>query len=70
MRVRRIINEIFKAKQFELMIMQQDNAIIFRHHMICDVCGIDLGTPRLYWAEEHLKKYPKHLSYTETKVRV
>ena len=37
-------------------------------HMVCDECGEDLGISKIYFAEEHLKKYPMHLSYTETKI--
>ena len=32
-------------------------------HVLCNVCGEDLGEDRTYYAEEHLKKYPNHLSY-------
>jgi hypothetical protein len=32
----------------------------FTYHMLCDVCGEDLGPQKMYWAEEHLKKYPTH----------
>jgi hypothetical protein len=38
------------------------------YHTICNVCGEDLGEERMYWAEEHLKKYPTHLSYKDKKV--
>jgi hypothetical protein len=37
--------------------------------MICDVCGEDLGAQKVYWAEEHLKKYPTHRKgFTEKKI--
>ena len=32
-------------------------------HVICNVCGEDLGEDRMYYAEEHLKKFPNHRSY-------
>ena len=38
------------------------------YHTICDICGEDLGEERMYWAEEHLKKYPTHLRYRDKKV--
>ena len=31
-------------------------------HVICNVCGEDLGKIGCY-AEEHLKKFPNHRSY-------
>lgn len=34
-------------------------------HVICNVCNEDPGIDRMYWGEEHLKKYPDHRSYRE-----
>jgi len=53
---------------WNLIGMQIDPQKIIITHMICDVCGEDLGRPKIYFADEHLKSYPTHLSYTETKV--
>jgi hypothetical protein len=29
-------------------------------HILCNICGEDLGPDRVNWGDEHLKKYPNH----------
>ncbi len=28
------------------------------YHILCNVCGEDLGPERVNWGDEHLRKYP------------
>jgi hypothetical protein len=48
--------------------MSTEEKQVKRYHIICKVCGEDIGEDRMYWAEEHLKKYPSHLDYTDKKI--
>jgi hypothetical protein len=52
-----------------LIIMQSKEQLTkSSYHIFCDVCGEDLGVERMYWAQEHLKKYPTHLRYKDKNV--
>ncbi len=32
-------------------------------HILCNICGEDLGPERVDWGDEHLKKYPDYKDF-------
>jgi hypothetical protein len=42
--------------------MVSSSTMTATHYVLCNKCGENLGDYRMYYAQEHLEKYPDHSS--------